>query len=377
MKRVAVLGGGNGGHAMAAHIALTLKGCDVRLVEAPECQKGFLTTLERQGTTLVDVRGEERFASFEATTDFKKGMEGVEYVMLVAPATWHDHFFEAMIPFLEDGQVVFIWTGNYGVLRLANILRGRKFKKKVLLAESHTLPWGCRIDTPGRVTMLVETFKILAAALPAAKSQEVVDDLKNVWPLENGGNVLTTSLNNLNPIVHPVGSILNAGWIDAIGKDFHFYSHGTTLSIAYGIKAVYEEVRKVAQTVGVQMVEYPEKAFFSKSTIMSHFGMAPFDTEGMAARIAGPSSVKGRYISEDIPYGLVPVALLARQFGLATPVIDAVINLGATVNQADYWKGGRSLEQLGIAGLSREDLNILLRREVGEDQPLVCGAIAR
>jgi opine dehydrogenase len=303
-------------------------------------------------------------------------MEGAEYIMLVAPATWHEHFFEAIIPLLEDGQVVFIWTGNYGALRLANMLRGRKIHKEVLLAESHTLPWGCRIDAPGRVTMHIETLKVLAAALPAVKSQRVVDDLKNVWPLENGGNVLSTSLNNLNPIVHPVGSILNAGWIDTIGKDFHFYSHGTTLSIARGIKAVYEEVKKTAQVVGVEMVEYPEKAFFSKSTIMSHFGMAPFDTEGMAGRIAGPSSVKARYISEDIPYGLVPAALIARQFGVATPVIDAVINLGSTINQTDYWEGGQSLDRLGIAGLSREDLKALLEQGIGEDELLGTRAIA-
>ena len=104
-----------------------------------------------------------------------------------------------------------------------------------------------------------------------------------ICPTASGANVLASSLNNLNPIVHPAGSILNAGWIDTLGKDFYFYRYGTTLSIARAIKAIYEEVSKVAEAIGVEMLEYPEKAFFSKGTIMCHYNRAPFDTEGMAA----------------------------------------------------------------------------------------------
>ncbi|GAI60830.1 unnamed protein product [marine sediment metagenome] len=83
---------------------------------------------------------------------------------------------------------------------------------------------------------------------------------------------------------------------------------------------------------------------------------ASFDKEGAVARISGPSLVKSRYITEDIPYGLVPIAKLGRHFNVVTPVIDAVIELASVINQTNYWKEGMSLEELGLATLSTEEL---------------------
>ena len=115
------------------------------------------------------------------------------------------------------------------------------------------------------------------------------------------------------------------------------------------------------EAVGAKMLKYPEESFLSKETIMSYYFKAPFDREGRVANISGPSSVKARYITEDIPYGLVPVALLARKLGISTPTIDAVIHLASVINQTDYYSEGRSLEELGIAGLDRNELGKVLR----------------
>ncbi len=361
MKKITVLGGGNGAHTMAAD--LSLKGFEVRICEAPEYEAGFRTTLEQQGVTLIDILGEKKFVKFKrATTDFGEAVNEVDYIMLVVPAMGHERFFRGIMPYLENGHTIVAFPGNYAALRFAHMLYKSKIKKKVTFAEGHTLPWGCRLEGPGTVRIFVEVWKLLIAALPTGEIGRVLHDLKDIYPVAAGENVLATSLNNLNPIVHPVGSILNAGWIDTLGKDFYFYRHGTTLSIARGIKAVYKEVKKVAETIGVAMLEYPEEAFFSKSTIMSYFCKAPFDKEGLVARISGPSSMKARYVSEDVPYGLVPVGLLARQLGIVTPILDSVVELASMMNQTNYWQKGRSLEELGIAGLSQMDFRRVLER---------------
>ena len=72
--------------------------------------------------------------------------------------------------------------------------------------------------------------------------------------------------------------------------------------------------------------------------------------------------MKARYVSEDVPYGLVPLGLLARQLGITTPALDAVTALGSVINQTNYWETGLSPEQLGIAGLDRTQLKRLLER---------------
>jgi opine dehydrogenase len=361
MKKIAVLGGGNGAHAIAADLAR--RGFQVRICEAPEYEASFSTTLERQGVTLIDVWGETKFVQFDlATTDFGKAVDEANCIMFVLPAMGHERFLSGVMPYLRDGQILIIWAANYTALRFAKMLHDSGKGNKVTLAEVHTFPWGCRMVENGAVRLFVEAWKLLVATLPISELEKVISALRDIYPVTGAENVLSTSMNNLNPIVHPVGSVLNAGWIDTLGEGFRFYGHGTTLSVARGIKAVYQEVRAVGSACGVRMVEYPEEAFYSKSTIMAYYCKAPFDKEGLVAQISGPSSMRERYIVEDTAYGLVPVALLARQFGVDTPIINAVIELTSVINEANYWQQGRSLEELGIAGISAEQLKKVLER---------------
>jgi opine dehydrogenase len=294
------------------------------------------------------------------TTNFEEALKGVSYIMMAVPAIGTKSFFSSIMPYLEDGQTIIKWSGNFSALLFANMLKERGIKKDITLAEGHTLPWGCRLVEPGTVQIMVWVVRLLLATLPAKNIDRVMDDVKNMYPLVAGENVMATTLNNLNPIVHPVGTVMNAGWIDTIGKDFYFYRDGNTLSVSKGIKAVFEEVSRVAKAIGVKMTEYPEEDFWKKSAIMSTYSRAPFDKEGAVAKIAGPSSVKSRYITEDVPYGLVPIAKLARKFNVATPVIDSVIQLASVINQTNYYEEGISLEELGIAKLGKEELTKVL-----------------
>jgi len=360
LRKIAVLGGGNGAHAMAAD--LTLKGLEVNMCEAPEFKESFSATLERQEICLIDAWGEERAVKLGmVTTDFEQAIKGVDYIMMPIPAIGHKHFFASIMPCLKDGQTIVVWPGNYSALLFANMLREGGIKRDITLAEVHTLPWGCRLEAPGKIRIFVDAWKLLLAAFPAKNTARVINDLKDVYPLVPGANVLATSLNNLNPIVHPVGAILNAGWIDTLQKDFHFYREGTTLSVARAIKAVYEEVARVGEAIGIKLLEYPEESFWSKSAIMSFYFKAPFDMEGTVANIAGPSSMKSRYVTEDVPYGLVPTAQLAYKFSIDIPIIHAIICLASVINQTDYYKEGRSLQELGIAELSKQELAEILK----------------
>lgn len=357
--KIAVLGGGHGAHAMAAD--LSLKGYEVNLCEAPEFEESFRVTLTRQAVDLIDPQGKRHTARLNlATTDFQAGLKGVKYIMLNVPATAAKGLFERIIPYLRDHQVLIKWSANFSALLFANILKEHSVDKKVTLAEGHTLPWGCRLTEPGTVQIMVWVTRLLLAAFPGKNFGGIIDDVKHMYPVFPCQNVLATSLNNLNPIVHPIGTVMNAGWIDTIGEKFFFYRDGNTLSISRGIKRIFEEVSGVAEAVGVKMNTYPEEDFWKKSAIMSSYARAIFDKEGCVAKISGPASVNSRYITEDIPYGLVPIQKLAMQYGISTPLIHAVIELGSMINQTDYMKGGMSLEEIGISRLSQGELKRFL-----------------
>lgn len=354
-KKIAVLGGGNGAHAMAADLAL--KGYEVSMCEIPEFKESISATLTSQSIEVIDAWDERHTVKLNiVTTNFEEALKGVSYIMICVPAVGTKNFFNSILPYLEDGQTVIKWSGNFSALSFANILKEKGIKKDIVLAESHTLPWGCRLVEPGTVQIMVWVVKLLFSTLPAMKVDRVMNDVKKMYPVVAGENVLATSFNNLNPIVHPVGTVMNAGWVDTLGKDFSLNRLGSTISIAKGIKRVFEEVSKVADTIGFKMLEYPEEDFWKKSTIMSTYSRASFDKEGAVAKISGPASVKSRYIIEDVPYGLVPIAKLARKFNVATPFIDAVIEFASVINQTDYIAQGMSLEELGVADLGKEEL---------------------
>jgi len=359
-KKIAVLGGGNAAHAMAAD--LTLKGYKVYMCELPEFEGNIRATLERQAIDLIDVWGEKSIVKIaRVTTDFEETIKGASYIMLDVPGIGAKKFFNEIMPYLEDGQIIIKWAGNFSALVFSRMLEEKEIKKDITLAEGHTLPWGCRLVGPGTVEIMVWVVKLLFATFPAKKVDGVIDGVRKMYPVVAAENVLATTLNNLNAVVHPVGTIMNAGWVDTLGKDFSLNALGHTLSISRGIKAVFEEVSKVADAVGITMLEYPEEDFWRRSSIMSTYSRAVFDKEGTVAKIYGPTSVKGRYITEDVPLGLVPISKLGRRFHIATPVIDAVIQLASVINQTNYMREGLSLEELRIATLSKEELAKVLQ----------------
>ena len=57
--------------------------------------------------------------------------------------------------------------------------------------------------------------------------------------------------------------------------------------------------------------------------------------------------VDSRYISEDVPQGLVMLEALSRHLGLETPVCTALIEIATAALGRDLRAEGRTLERLG------------------------------
>ena len=74
------------------------------------------------------------------------------------------------------------------------------------------------------------------------------------------------------------------------------------------------------------------------------------------AKIKGPADTNSRYYAEDIPYGLAPWAKLARAMNIDVPVIESMITIGSALLGYDCWEKGHSLQDLGIEGMTKEEL---------------------
>ena len=138
--------------------------------------------------------------------------------------------------------------------------------------------------------------------------------------------------------------------------DFCMYGEGVTQSVAYVIREIYMESKAVGKALCFDMKAYAEKDFHKKTSIMGNEFVGPFDPFTVIQEIVGPKSVQDRYIVEDLPMGLVPRSQLGKLVGAPTPVRDGIVSIGSIVCQNDFWKSGRTLESLGLAGMSAEDI---------------------
>jgi opine dehydrogenase len=57
-------------------------------------------------------------------------------------------------------------------------------------------------------------------------------------------------------------------------------------------------------------------------------------------------------LTEDIPYGLVPLCSIAKVAGIQTPTLDSIVTLASTINEVDHWREGMTLEKLGLKGMT-------------------------
>jgi len=67
--------------------------------------------------------------------------------------------------------------------------------------------------------------------------------------------------------------------------------------------------------------------------------------------IKAPRNLRHRYLFEDVPFSLVPLASLGAQFGVETRATEAMIRLACVAQGVDYFARGRTVEDMGLKGL--------------------------
>jgi opine dehydrogenase len=74
----------------------------------------------------------------------------------------------------------------------------------------------------------------------------------------------------------------------------------------------------------------------------------------------GPENLKDRFVTEDVPFGMVLLSTLGDLIGVATPTHDAVIQLASVINRTNYSKTGRGVKDLGLSKLDKKGLKKFL-----------------
>ena len=188
------------------------------------------------------------------------------------------------------------------------------------------------------------------ATFPGVDVEAVIEATQPAYPmLTPATHVLETALYNGNVLLHPVGVIFNLGRIEYSQGEFWMYKEGFTPSVLKIMEALDREKMALLRALEVEPMAF-EVYYEWRYQNNPWTDFAPTSSKG-------PPSAKTRYISEDIPIGMVLWASLGELLNIPTPTAHSLIHISSVIHDTDYWQGGRTLEKLGLAGLTADALN--------------------
>jgi opine dehydrogenase len=355
--KVAVLGCGNGGHQIAAD--LTLAGFKVNLFEMPKFRDNIKRLLEtgeiwtsggiRTGVARVNM----------ISTDIEKVINGVKYVFIIVPAFAHEAYARLLAPYLRGEHVVILMPGTFGSLEFINTLEKEGGTGNITIAESDTFPWACRLVEPAKVDVYITARRLGLGVLPSSRTETVMEFMKKIFPVFHYPDVLACGLSSVNPSIHPIGILMNTGRIEYSDNNFFLYQEGYSQTVA-----------KVAEEMDYERLSVGKAWEYSLTPLVKDIygwglGYGSNGTLGQAIRNSRLISIEGvssRYITEDVPYGLVPWVGLADLAGVSIPIMKSIIQIASSMHGINYFKEGRTLKKLGLSKLRIDEIKKLVSK---------------
>jgi opine dehydrogenase len=358
--KVAVLGSGNGAHAIAFEWAKA--GHDIYIYDFEPFSKNIEAINNAGGIkSKGELEGFQKIAY--AGHDIFKVLVDAKLIFVTGPAYSTEPFGETCKPYVKTGQNYVICPGSCGgSIAFKNALGLELRDESVIVSETSTLPYAVRLVGDAEIFVfnrLKGGFSL--AALPSKYNKSVYDKLVKVFEnIVMADNVLQTTLQNANPVIHPAVSLLNAALIERTGGKFLFYEEGITKSVGRVIKAVDEERIEIGRKLGVNVVRDPEMGVVQGYMVEATYDIGYSKAPGFKG-IKAQSKLDHRYFNEDVGYGLVFLTDLGRYAGVDTPCMDALVKLISLAMGRDYKsEKARTMEGLGLSQYSLDELKKIL-----------------
>lgn len=350
---IAVLGGGNG--SLAAAVDLSEQGHRVRLWRRDPA----VAAATPNPLILKDHQGARPVEIAEITADLAAAVGGAALIVCPAPATAQESIAAALAPHLADGQVVFLPPGTFGSYIFARAMRDAGNAAKAAFAETGTLPWLTRKHGDDTVAITTRASRLPTGVLPLTEKDRALAVIREAFPsVEDCGDALSGALMNAGPIIHPPLIMMNAGPIEHFEK-WDIHNEGTQPAIRRVTTALDAERMAAREALGYGAPHFPLADHYETDQWMygnlAHDKLT--DSGDWRERLI---LTEHRYMREDVEKGLAFLVSVCDWAGVPAPVATGLLALGGSICGADFRATGRTLETLGLASLSREEMTGLL-----------------
>lgn len=351
--KVAVLGAGGIGLGMTAFLANA--GHQVKLWSP----SGAGTASFRAGAKLIASGVVTASFTPSVATSAADATKDVEVAIIAVPGNGHRPVIDAIAPHLSAGQMVIISSHcSLSALYLSQRLAARRIAVPIA-AWATTVVAGRRGGDAVNVGTLRKELDV--ATVPSSASATGLAACRALFGerFRAREDLLAISLSNLNPPVHMANALCNLTRMER-GEAWANYDCMTE-AVGRLIEALDRERLALAATFGLTVRSIQDHMHLSFDVPRGSVGEMARIVHARRGGPPGPTTLEHRYVTEDAPFGLVPLVAIARAAGVKTPLHDAGIALFSALYGRDFTHENDLLPALGIADLTAAQLHALAR----------------
>jgi predicted dinucleotide-binding enzyme len=364
---LAICGGGNAGHALTVVASQNFDG-DVRwLVRTPEKAAALQATVAAEGLRSPGVIKGSADRLNRISADPADVIPDADIVIVAVPAFAHVPVLTQIVPYLKETALVGCLPTRGGFeFDARRLIPGVAPNGSRVVFGLQTLPWSTRVARQGAVVNFgAVKARVMMASTPGERASEIASMLTALLGLEvvPTAGFLNMTLGNPGQFIHPgLMFSLFRSWAgeeydqDGIPRFYADVTDGTgefVQELSEEAVAVACEIEQLSggrlDLSGVQSVHdwlrmsYPTQTA-DPSTVGSCFRTGPLQVrEAPMRKTARGTFVPNfdyRYLTEDVPYGLVVTRSLAQIVGVETPAIDAVVRWTQAMTESLYLANG-------------------------------------
>lgn len=342
--RIAILGAGNAGCTVAGD--LTKKGHEVTLIKTSDSlhNDNFNYLVEHNGEFTILEGDEKTTVNIAKVTHDLAELSKNELVIIYIQTKYHEDLIKKASKYFIEGQMILI---NPGYLSTAYV---KKYAKNVDLTiiEATSSFIDCRIMEPGVSKVGFRNVRNPIGVYPNSRTEDTLKKLEPLGYNLHAWNTVEVALHNPNLIVHTIGAIFSIPRIEKTNGDYCMYWEAFTPTVWKCLEQLDSEKMDVLEHLGLKRIAYVDACKFRNTLDTEVDGKEIFFWyAGMPTRAKGPTTVNHRYITEDVPEGLVMLETLGKHLNIATPICTALIEIASAALGVDFRKEGRSIERLG------------------------------
>lgn len=341
--KVAILGCGNVGVSTAAD--LSLKGYNVILLKTSKTPSPTFDKI-RDGGNIVRLRekGCLRKAVISEVSDDLSRVSEAGIIIVTIQSTYHENLIKAVSQYLNERQIVIV-VCSY----LSSLYFLRHCDSLPIIAETTGPYLEGRVETEDDKVVFKVGCRLSQSPLSVFQEEREDECMTAICGLNLGFanvyNPLESALLNPNMVLHTVGSVMSIPRIEFSEGNFCMYREAYSRKNEATVRIMLElddEKKKVLKKLHCDPVDIFTAAGFSGDKVESFRRYAESED-----RAISPTSIRSRYITEDVSQGLVLLESIAAMIGEDVPVASSLISLSGYALGIDFRKSGRTVQTLG------------------------------